>query len=212
MSFQNMLAGAVKDHFNKDDNRDDNRGNNNNNNNYNDNTNYNDNNNHNNNNNNNYEFNSAASHASAHSSEDSSLFSQALKFVQDRKSNSNSNDDIDEDHAVNAHKRYEQGGANMDSRDLGAGAALQALKKFTSGSGENTGGGKDQNAFVGLAMAQAGKMWEEKNGKGEVSGDKQGAVNQAAEMAIKMYMKSQMSGSGGTGGPSGLMSLAGKFL
>lgn len=67
---------------------------------------------------------------------------------------------------MNSHQRYEQGG-NMDSRDLGAGAAMQALKMFNSGSSGATGGGQDKNAFVGLAMAQASKMWDEKNGKGE---------------------------------------------
>lgn len=48
------------------------------------------------------------------------------------------------------------------------------------------------------------------------SGDKQSAINNAAEMAMKMYMKSQGGGIGGTGGPgggaSGLLSLASKFL
>ena len=50
------------------------------------------------------------------------------------------------------------------------------------------------------------------------SGDKQSAVNSAAEMALKMYMKSNGSGSQGTGGPSssggasGLLSLASKFM
>ncbi|KAL4938429.1 hypothetical protein BDV06DRAFT_215114 [Aspergillus oleicola] len=119
-------------------------------------------------------------------------------------------DDFDEEHAVNAHRRYENG-EGMDSRDLGAGAAMQALKMFNSGSGGESGG-QDKNKFIGLAMAQAEKMWEEKAGKGEASGDKQSAVNQAAEMAFKMYLKSQMSGSSGTGGPSGLMDLASKFL
>ncbi|KAL4925506.1 uncharacterized protein BDV17DRAFT_294402 [Aspergillus undulatus] len=182
MSFQNILVDAVKDHFNKDD-KDD--------------------------------LNPALSHASAHSSSsgDSSLFSSALQFIKERKNAGNiDNDDIDEEHAVNAHRRYEQGDGNMDSKDLGAGAALQALKLFNSGSGQETGGGQDKNAFIGMAMAQAERMWEEKNGKGEASGDKQSAVNQAAEMAFKMYLKSQMSGSGGTGGPSGLMGLASKFL
>lgn len=37
-------------------------------------------------------------------------------------------------------------------------------------------------------------------------------MNNAAEMALKMYMKSQGGGIGGTGGASGLMSLASKFL
>ncbi|KAL2818095.1 hypothetical protein BJX63DRAFT_419372 [Aspergillus granulosus] len=133
------------------------------------------------------------------------------RFVKERKGNYN-DDDVDEEHAVNSHKRYEEGGNTMDSRDLGAGAAMQALKLFNQGSGQETGGGKDKNAFIGLAMAQASKMWDEKAGKGEASGDKQSAVNSAAEMAFKMYLKSQMSGSEGTGGPSGLMSLASKFL
>ncbi|KAL4902663.1 hypothetical protein BDW74DRAFT_158284 [Aspergillus multicolor] len=181
MSFQNILVDAVKSHFDKDDDKDD--------------------------------LNPALSHASAHASasEDPSLFSQALSFINQRKSEGIDSDDIDEEHAVNAHRRYEEGG-NMDSKDFGAGAAMQALKMFTSGSGEGTGGGKDKNAFIGMAMAEAGKMWEQKAGQGEASGDKQSAVNQAAEMAFKMYLKSQMSGSEGTGGPGGLMSLASKFL
>ncbi|KAL4861302.1 hypothetical protein BDV12DRAFT_69774 [Aspergillus spectabilis] len=179
MSFQNILVDAVKSHFDKDDDKDD--------------------------------LNPALSHASAHSSsnEDPSLFSSALSFIKERRSNIN--DDVDEEHVINSHKRYEEGG-NIDSKDLGAGAALQALKLFNQGSGQETGGGKDKNAFIGLAMAQAGRMWEEKAGKGEADGDKQSAVNSAAEMAFKLYLKSQMSGSEGTGGPGGLTSLASKFL
>ncbi|KAL2837067.1 hypothetical protein BJY01DRAFT_251672 [Aspergillus pseudoustus] len=179
MSFGNILADAVKKHFDDDDDKDN--------------------------------LNGAASHAASHSSEDSSLFSQALNFVKERKGNYN-DADVDEEHVVNSHKRYEEGGNTMDSRDLGAGAALQALKLFNQGSGAEAGGGKDKNAFIGLAMAQASRMWEEKAGKGEATGDKQSAVNSAAEMAFKMYLKSQMSGSQGTGGPSGIMSLASKFL
>ncbi len=38
----------------------------------------------------------------------------------------------------------------------------------------------------------------------------QDAVSSAAQMAMKMFMKSEMSGGGGGGG--GLMSLAGKFM
>ncbi|PKY07120.1 hypothetical protein P168DRAFT_324563 [Aspergillus campestris IBT 28561] len=109
------------------------------------------------------------------------------------------------------------GGGHNDSDSLGAGAAMQALKMFTSGGGSSSeggggGGSMDKNAFIGMAMAQAGRLWEEKNSSGGVSGDKQSAVNKAAEMALKMYMKSNGGGLGGTGGPSGLLSLAGKFL
>lgn len=41
------------------------------------------------------------------------------------------------------------------------------------------------------------------------SGDKQSAINSAAEMALKMYMKNQGGGSSGSGG---LLSLASKFM
>ncbi|PLB37117.1 uncharacterized protein BDW47DRAFT_107411 [Aspergillus candidus] len=149
--------------------------------------------------------------------------------------------DIDESHMVQSHQalyggsgesasyyqggdmgeqyggsHHQQSGGHNDSDSLGAGAAMQALKMFTSGGGSSSegggGGSMDKNALIGMAMAQAGKLWEEKNSSGGVSGDKQSAVNKAAEMALKMYMKSDGGGLGGTGGPSGLLSLAGKFL
>lgn len=46
--------------------------------------------------------------------------------------------------------------------------------------------------------------------------NKQDAIAQAAQMAFKFYMKSEMGGGGGSGGGSGgmgnLMNIAGKFL
>lgn len=189
------------------------------------------------------EFSSAQHHAQSHeSSSDSSLFSSALGFLSDRKSQYSEQPDIDEEHLVQSHQRLYNGGGGggyggeqqqHDSSSLGAGAAMQALKMFTSGGGGSSGG--DKNEFIGMAMAQASKLWEEKAGSGNVvshilfflwwwwwcgltgvcfgqSGDKQSAVNSAAEMAFKMYMKSQGSGSSGTGGPGALMSLASKFL
>ncbi|PLN82805.1 hypothetical protein BDW42DRAFT_192807 [Aspergillus taichungensis] len=169
------------------------------------------------------------------------LFSQALQFIKSRKSSyqDTSSYDIDESHMVQSHQalygnsgesasyysggdmgeqssggyHHQQeggGGGHNDSDSLGAGAALQALKMFTSGG--SSGGGTDKNELIGMAMAQAGRLWEEKNSSGGVSGDKQSAVNKAAELALKMYMKSEGGGLGGTGGPSGLLSLAGKFL
>ncbi|KAA8648448.1 hypothetical protein EYZ11_000359 [Aspergillus tanneri] len=174
----------------------------------------------NNNNNHDDEFNPAVSHAQAHhSSEDSSLFNSALSFINERKSqyaNTNSYD-IDESHMVQSHQAM-YGGGDQDRRahdadSLGAGAAMQALKMFTSGSADSSGGGgTDKNKLIGIAMAQAGKLWDEKNSNGGVSGDKQTAINKAAEMALKMYLKGQGSGSTGTGGPSGLMSLASKLM
>ncbi|KAJ5085238.1 hypothetical protein N7532_010009 [Penicillium argentinense] len=162
------------------------------------------------------DFGSAAHHASEHhGSEDKSLFSSALSFLQDRKSEYSdpARYEVDETHAVNAHQAMYGGGSDEgrshDSGTVGAGAAMQALKMFTSGGSSD--GGMDKNKLIGLAMAQAGKLWDEKQASGaNVSGDKQSAINSAAEMALKMYMKG--GGSSGTGGPSGLMGLASKFL
>ncbi|PWY80740.1 hypothetical protein BO94DRAFT_427515, partial [Aspergillus sclerotioniger CBS 115572] len=146
------------------------------------------------------------------SSGGSDLFSTALSFLSSRKSQYEEQPDVDEEHMVQSHQALynnQDEGQQHDSKSLGAGAAMQALKMFTSGSGGSSG---DKNEFIGMAMAQASKLWDQKSGSGAVAGDKQSAINSAAEMAFKMYMKSQGSGSSGTGGPAGLMSLASKFL
>jgi hypothetical protein len=65
---------------------------------------------------------------------------------------------------------YGSGGDNKthDSNTVGAGAAMQALKMFTGGGNSGSSGneGGDKNKLIGLAMAQAGKLWDEKNGSG----------------------------------------------
>lgn len=65
---------------------------------------------------------------------------------------------------------YGSGSSNEkhDSNTVGAGAAMQALKMFAGGneSSGSSGGGMDKNKLIGLAMAQAGKLWDEKNGSG----------------------------------------------
>lgn len=80
---------------------------------------------------------------------------------------------------------------------MGAAAAMQALKMFSGGGSGNTQQGNSQNAFVGMAMAEASK---------------ESTVQKAGEMALKMYMKSQIQGGGGSSGASGLLSMASKFL
>jgi hypothetical protein len=116
---------------------------------------------------------SAASHAQEHhGSEDKSLFNSALSFIQERKGQYSG--DVDEQQAVNAHQAMYGSGSSQgqthDSGTVGAGAAMQALKMFTGGS-EGSGsssGGMDKNKLIGLAMAQAGKLWDEKQGSGNV--------------------------------------------
>lgn len=62
--------------------------------------------------------------------------------------------------------------------------------------------------MISVAMQEASKLFDQQSSQGNVQGgtDKQSAVNQAAKMALQMYMK------GGGGGSSGLMGLASKFF
>lgn len=90
---------------------------------------------------------------------------------------------------------------------MGNAAAMQAMKMFMGGGG-SSGGGSTQSEFIGLAMSEASKLFEQQSSAGKVSSgaSKESAVQQAGEMALKMYMKSQAQSSGG------LMGLASKFL
>lgn len=144
----------------------------------------------------------------AGSSGSSELFSQIINTISQKK-NRLAEDDIDEQDAIRKHKQtYEQDADNLDSGSLGSAAALQALKKFTQG---ETGGNQSQGAFLGLAMSEASKLFDSKAANGKVSSEasKESAIQQAGELALKMYFKSQ---GGGQQGPSGLMGLASKFL
>ena len=171
---------------------------------------------------NNSDLSGAAQQAQQHagSSGDESIFSSVLSHLTSSNVNAN---DLDEQGSVQAHQAmYGQGGQQQqqphDSNTMGAAAAMQALKLFTGGgSGQqgqgSQGGGNSQSQFVGMAMAQASKLFDGQAAAGNVSQDasKQDVVSKAGEMAMKMYIKSQMSGGGG-GGPGGLMGMASKFL
>jgi hypothetical protein len=166
-----------------------------------------------------YDQDEAIKQARKHGNEDEgNLFSQAMSFLGNKKDDDD--DDIDEQQMVGAHQQlygnHSSEGAH-DSKSLGAGAAMQALKMFTGG-GAGAGGmgsqgaGNSQSQFIGMAMAQAGKLFDQQNGQGNVASgaDKQSAVNAAAKMALKMYMKSE--GQGGGGGQGGLLGMASKFM
>lgn len=173
------------------------------------------------------EFDGAMHHAQQHSTtgEDSSLFSTALSMLSGKKQEY-ANEDLDEQSAVQAHQSLysdENDGRNPppqqqqqqqqhSSATLGAGAAMQALKMFSGGGGGGQQPPQSQNAFIGLAMGQASKLFDQQSqqGKVESGADKQSVVNDAAKMALKMYLKGQAGGAGG--GPGGLMGMAGKFL
>jgi len=121
-------------------------------------------------------------------------------------------DDVDEQDLVQQHKNFFGNGSssNATSSNLGSAAAMQALKMFTGGQGAaqaSTGTGGAQNAFVGMAMGEAAKLFDQQQAQGNTSSSKDEVVSQAGKMALKMFLKSEMGGGGG-----GLMGLAGKFM
>ena len=101
----------------------------------------------------------------------------------------------------------------MDASSLGAAAAMQAFKHFTSSGGSSHGGsGNPQSQLVGMAMAEASKLFDQSGGASK--GNKQDAVNGAAGTVMKLLIKSkfsQMTGGSNSGGLSQLMGLASKF-
>lgn len=118
---------------------------------------------------------------------------------------------------INAHKEvYEKGNASkVDANSMGAAAALQVLKQFTSSgssssdkASKSSGGGNTQTQLISLAMAEATKMFDKSGGAKQ--GDKQDAVNSAAMTIMKLLIQSKFSG-GTTGGKDsgGLGSLVG---
>lgn len=100
---------------------------------------------------------------------------------------------------------------------MGSAAAMQALKLFLGSGNQNQNqnqntqqgqGGNPQNQFLGLALAEASKLFDHQASQGNVQSgtSKESVVRQAGEMALKMYLKGQGSGGAGPGG------LLGKFL
>lgn len=120
------------------------------------------------------------------------------------------NHEIDEQGVQNAHtEAYQNGNAgSLPASSVGAAAALQAIKNFTSGGGSaSSGGGDMKSKLMGMAMAEASKLYES---QGAGSGGKQEVINSAAETVMKFVMKSQMSsmiGGGNSGGLGGLASI-----
>jgi hypothetical protein len=94
---------------------------------------------------------------------------------------------------------------------MGSAAALQVLKKFTSG---GSGGGSSQSELISMAMAEASKLFDKSGGAS--SGDKQDAVNSASMTIMKLLVQSKFGGGtiggGNSGGLGGLMGLASKFV
>ena len=113
------------------------------------------------------DFSGAMHHAQAHSgnSGDQGMFQNALSSLQ---GGQGGHHQIDEDEAVRQHQQmYGQGGNGQQqasSGAMGGAAAMQALKMFTGGGGQSAQGGQggSQNQFIGMAMAQASKLFGER--------------------------------------------------
>jgi len=152
----------------------------------------------------------AQEHGPGHAN-DGSLYSSAHSYINQNKSQHQV--PVDEEQVQNAHRQaYEEGsGSNLSASSLGSAAALQALKKFTSGGGGSGGGSQSQ--LISMAMGEASKLFDASGGAS--SGGKQDAVNGAAMTVVKLLVQSKFSGGltggGNSGGLGGLMSLASKF-
>ncbi|WVF69820.1 hypothetical protein IAT40_004599 [Kwoniella sp. CBS 6097] len=161
--------------------------------------------------------NTAVSAANAHANngdDNSNLFSTAMSFLGGMNKDDN---DVDEDRVQQEHQQaYGQGNAsNMSANSIGAAAAMQALKSFTSGGSPaaGSGGGDMQSKMIGMAMSEAAKLFDQSGGA--ATGNKQDAVTSAGQVIMKLLLKSQfsgMTGGGNSGGLSGLMSMASKFM
>ncbi|PWN95362.1 hypothetical protein FA09DRAFT_362996 [Tilletiopsis washingtonensis] len=147
------------------------------------------------------------------------MFGMATKFLQSRLNNGQvSGDDFDENRVMQQHAQVNDSNSSAHANDVGGAAAVDALKSmFGSGGGQQQqqqqGGGDMQSKLIAMAMAQAGKMFEQKQSEGNVSGgNKQDAMNSAGEMVMKMMMKQQMAGMMGGGNSGGLGQLAKMFM
>nr|XP_019047187.1 beta-flanking protein [Kwoniella bestiolae CBS 10118]OCF26117.1 beta-flanking protein [Kwoniella bestiolae CBS 10118] len=158
----------------------------------------------------------AANQYASNGNENSSLFSTAMSFLGGMNKDDN---DVDEDKVQRQHDQaYNQGNTGgMSANAIGSAAAMQALKMFTSGSGggaaASSGGGDMQSKIIGMAMSEAAKLFDQSGGAAQ--GNKQDAVTSAGQTIMKLLIKSQFSGTtggGNSGGLSGLMSMASKFM
>ncbi|KAM3546498.1 hypothetical protein ARSEF1564_000556 [Beauveria bassiana] len=139
------------------------------------------------------------------------LFSSVLSSLT-HKEDDLKQGDVDEKDAADKHDQvYNKGDNNTSVNAMGTAAAMQALKKFTSGGQEEKGG---KNDFISLAMGEASKLFDSKAADGSVASgaEKQSVIQKAAEVAMKLYFKSQLQQSGGSGGLGGLASMASQFI
>lgn len=77
-------------------------------------------------------------------------------------------EEVDEDDAVKQHEKFYgngQGDEQASSNNVGAAAAMHALKNFNGSSNEDAKGG--QNKFIGMAMGQAASLFDKQQSQGK---------------------------------------------
>jgi len=97
------------------------------------------------------------------------LFTNVLGMLSGNKDKL-SHEDVDEDDAVKQHEKFygnggQGGNEQASSNNVGAAAAMQAMKMFNNGSQEDAKGG--QNKFIGLAMGQAAQLFDKQQSQGK---------------------------------------------
>ncbi|KAG1757150.1 beta-flanking protein [Suillus lakei] len=130
--------------------------------------------------------------------------------------------DIDEDGVQNLKNAHHQafssegqGPSGMTPDSMGGAAAFKALTDMMSGGGSHgsSGGGDMQSKLVGMAMQHASSLFDQSGGGSSEA--KQSAMNSAATYAMQLMMKKEMSnfiGGSSSGGLSGIMGMASKFM
>lgn len=153
-------------------------------------------------------------HAQNHdqsNSGDQQLFGQVASFLQAKSSNVQG--DVNENELMNSHQKVNNGTDPVNSHEIGNAAALGAIRNVLGSGSGDANQGDFQQKLIGAAMAQAGKLFDQKQSAGQASGgSKEDAMNKAGEQVMKLLIKNKVSGmigGGNSGGLSGLMNLIG---
>ncbi|KAG8889847.1 hypothetical protein FRB98_002496 [Tulasnella sp. 332] len=147
--------------------------------------------------------------------QDSSYYQNAVNHINSGApvTPSLDHDRVESDHA----EAYGGNPSSLPAAGMGAAAAMQAFKMFTSGGAGGAaggaggagaaGGGDMKSKMLSMAMSEASKLFDAKGGA--ASGTKQDAVNGAAQTVMKLFMQSKMGNAGGSGAapPGGLGSM-----
>lgn len=161
-------------------------------------------------------FSNIVQHANDNSqggSEEQDMFGRVAGMLQNNAGNMNTND-VDEQRLMEDHSAVNNGDGNVGSGQIGNAAALGAIKNMLSGSSDNSGGSNSsfQEKIVGMAMSNAGSLYDQKNSNGQADGSKEDAMHKAGEMAMKLLMKHEMGSMMGGGQSGGLSSLASMLM